>query len=268
MKVVLFCGGLGTRIREYSETIPKPMIPLGQQPILWHIMNYYSELGHSDFVLCLGHKANIIKEFFLNYRPQTYSDCVVSNFGSDVRMLGTPQQDWRITMIDTGIWRSIGERLWAVREHVKNEPYFLANYSDGLSDVDLTRMIEDFKASGKVASFLAVRPPLSLHFADIAPDGRVTAFRTSQQSEMWINGGFFIFRQDIFDYMRPGEDLVEKPFDRLIEKGLLTAHKHDGFWRAMDTLKDKQVFEDMIENGKTPWRVGSCRPCPPGPPQK
>ena len=135
MKVVLFCGGLGTRIREYSESVPKPMIPIGHQPILWHVMNYYSQYGHKDFVLCLGYKANTVKEFFLNYKTQTYGDVIVE--GSKVELLGPRQEDWRVAMIDTGVWRNIGSRLWAVRDHVKNEEMFLANYSDGLSDAPL-----------------------------------------------------------------------------------------------------------------------------------
>ena len=158
MKTVLFCGGLGTRIRDYSENIPKPMIPIGGKPILWHLMSYYSQYGHKDFILCLGYKANVIKEFFLNYRPHIYADCVVSGFGSNVETLGDPQQDWRVTMIDTGVWRSIGERLFAVRAHLEGEEMFLANYSDGLSDVDLPAMIETFKQSGKVACFVACPP--------------------------------------------------------------------------------------------------------------
>jgi len=256
MKVVLFCGGLGMRIREYSESIPKPMIPVGNQPILWHIMNYYSQYGHSDFVLCLGYKSNIIKEFFLNYRPHAFADCVVSGFGTTVELLSEPKPDWRVTLIDTGIWRNIGERLWAVRDQVKDEEIFLANYSDGLTDVDLDHMIERFKRSGKIACFLAVRPPLTYHLADIDADGQVREFRTSDRSEIWINGGYFLFRREIFDYMRQGEELVTNPFQRLIEAGLLSAHKYEGFWRTMDTLRDRQILEDMIEQGKMPWRVG------------
>src|SRR6185437_7992689 len=171
MKVVLFCGGLGTRIREYSENIPKPMIPVGNQPILWHVMHYYSQYGHSDFVLSLRYKANIIKHFFLNYRPQAFSDCGVSSFGSKIELLGGRQEDWRVTMIDTGIWRNIGQRLSAVRDHVRGEKMFLANYSDGLTDVDLDDMISKFSASDKLACFLAVRPPLTYHLAKIDETG-------------------------------------------------------------------------------------------------
>jgi glucose-1-phosphate cytidylyltransferase len=255
MKVVLFCGGFGTRIREYSESIPKPMIPIGGQPIMYHLMQYYAGYGHRDFVLCLGYKANYVKEFFLNHKPQTYADCVVSSYGQNVEMLDKPQEDWRITMRDTGTWRNIGERLWAVREHVQNEEMFLANYSDGLSNVDLSDMIAKFKQSNKVACFMAVRPPLTYHLVDMADDGKVNQFRSSDTSEIWINGGYFLFKPQIFDYMEPGEELVLKPFERLIADDQLMAYKHDGFWRSMDTLRDRQMLEDMVEKGQMPWRL-------------
>jgi len=256
MKTVLFCGGLGTRIREYSESVPKPMIPVGHQPILWHVMNYYAQNGHREFVLCLGYKAKVVKEFFFNYRPESDADCVVSGPDRRVEMLGAPQADWRVTLIDTGIWRNIGERLWAVRDYVKGESMFFANYSDGLTDVDLGDMVARFEASGKIACFLAVRPPLTYHMADIAPDGRVLAFSSSERSEIWINGGYFIFRPQIFDYMREGEELVLDPFNRLIAADQLMAYKHEGFWRSMDTLRDRQMLEDMVERGHMPWCVG------------
>jgi glucose-1-phosphate cytidylyltransferase len=253
MKTVLFCGGLGTRIRDVSESVPKPMIPIGDKPILWHLMHYYSQFGHRDFVLCLGYKANVVKEFFLNYKPQTYADCIVSGFGDNVEILGDPQRDWRIAMIDTGIWRNIGQRLWAVREHVAGEEMFLANYSDGLCDVNLDEMIAAFKASGKIGCFLAVRPSFSLHRVEMRPSGKVERIRASQDANLWINGGFFIFRKEIFDYMREGDELVEAPFRRLIEADQLMAFKHDGFWRPMDTLRDKQVLEDLVDKGTMPW---------------
>jgi len=253
MKVVLFCGGLGTRIRDYSDSVPKPMIPLGHQPILRHVMQYYSDYGHDEFVLCLGYKANVIKDFFLNSRPQTFADCVVSQGGRDVQLLDGVHKDWSVTLIDTGIWRNIGERLWAVRNFVKDEEIFLANYSDGLTDVDLDDMLSRFRASGKLACFLAVRPPLTYHLADIAEDGRVREFRTSTTSDIWINGGYFLFRGEIFDYMREGEELVLEPFARLIAEDKLMAYKHEGFWRSMDTLRDWQSLEDMVEKGNMPW---------------
>ncbi|MBD8554065.1 glucose-1-phosphate cytidylyltransferase [Rhizobium sp. CFBP 8762] len=252
MKVVLFCGGRGTRIREYAENVPKPMIPLGSQPILRHVMQYYSDFGHDDFILCLGYKANTIKDFFLNSRPQTFSDCIVSGDGK-VELLGQVQSNWRISLIDTGIWRNIGERLWAVREQLRGERMFIANYSDGLTDVDLDDMVAQFEASGKLACFLAVRPPLTYHLADIEPDGSVSQFRSSETSDIWINGGYFLLRGEIFDYMQEKEELVLEPFTRLIADNMLMAYKHEGFWRSMDTLRDWQVLEEMVERGDMPW---------------
>ncbi|MCL2384677.1 MAG: sugar phosphate nucleotidyltransferase [Alphaproteobacteria bacterium] len=256
MKVVLFCGGLGTRIREYSEAIPKPMVPVGHQPMLWHVMQYYSYYGHKDFVLCLGYKANVVKEFFLNHRPQVFADCVVSGFGSKIELLDKPEEDWRVSLIDTGIWRNIGERLWAVRDHVKDEPIFLANYSDGLTNVDLNDMLERFNKSGKLACFLAIRPQLTFHIADINSEGDVRGMRAWERADLWVNGGYFLFRPKIFEYMQEGEELVVEPFQRLAKANQLMAYKHEGFWRSMDTLRDRQVLEEMVEQGNMPWRLG------------
>jgi glucose-1-phosphate cytidylyltransferase len=257
MKVVLFCGGLGTRIRDYSENIPKPMVPIGHQPILWHVMQYYSQYGHHDFILCLGYKANVIKNYFLNYKQSESNDCIISDFGTKVEILGERPADWRITLVDTGIWRNIGERLLAVKDFVKNEEIFLANYSDGLTDAPLAEMIGRFKESSKIGCFIAIHPPINFHLAEFDEQGAVQRFRSSQQSDVWINGGYFIFRNEIFDYVRDGEELVLKPFNRLIEGGHLMAYKYEGFWRAMDTLRDKQALDEMVERGEMPWRVPS-----------
>ncbi len=256
MKVVLFCGGLGTRIREYSENVPKPMIPVGAQPILWHVMQYYRHYGHRDFILCLGYKANVIKDYFLNYKASAESDCVVSEFGSKIEILGEQPPDWRVTLVDTGVWRNIGERLFAVKDHLRGEDVFLANYSDGLTDVPLPEMIEFFKKSGKIGCFVAVRAPFNFHLAEFEGDGLVRRFRSNKELEVWINGGYFIFRKEIFDYMRDGEELVLEPFERLIKARELIAYRYEGFWRAMDTLRDRQVLEEMVEQGKVLWRPG------------
>jgi glucose-1-phosphate cytidylyltransferase len=254
MKVVLFCGGLGTRIRDYSESVPKPMIPIGHQPILWHLMEYYAGYGHDEFILCLGYKANVIKDYFLNHRPDAYADCVVDGSGR-VELLQKASKEWRTTLIDTGVWRNIGSRLLAVRDHLRGEELFMANYSDGLCDVNLDDMVARFKESGKIACFLAVRPPLTYHLVDMDNDGTVERFRSSETSQMWIHGGYFLMRPKIFDYMNDGEELVLEPFRRLIDDGQLMAYRHDGFWRSMDTLRDRQGLEDMVEQGRLPWRT-------------
>jgi glucose-1-phosphate cytidylyltransferase len=257
MKVVLFCGGLGTRIRDYSEAIPKPMILVGHQPILLHIMQYYSHFGHRDFILCLGYKANVIRDYFRNFDASAYSDCVISEFGKKVEVLGPRPPDWRITLVDTGIWRNIGQRLMAVKHLVQDQEYFLANYSDDLSDVPIPEMVDRLKKSGAVGIFVAVRPQFNFHLAEFEDDGTVNRIRTNQQSDIWINGGYFVFSNKIFDYMQDGEELVLEPFNRLIAERKLIAFKYEGFWRAMDTLQDKRVLEEMVEKGSTPWRIKS-----------
>jgi glucose-1-phosphate cytidylyltransferase len=257
MKVVLFCGGLGTRIREYSENIPKPMVPIGHHPILWHVMQYYSQYGHQDFILCLGYKANVIKEYFLNYKQTANSDCIISDFGQKIEILGERPPDWRITLVDTGTWRNIGERLLAVRHLVRDEEIFLANYSDGLTNAPLDEMIDCFKKSNKIGCFIAIHPPITFHLAEFDGQDSVRRLRSSQESEIWINGGYFSFRNKIFDFIQEGEELVVQPFERLIAGGHLMAYKYEGFWRAMDTLRDRQLLEDMVEHGDMPWRLRS-----------
>jgi glucose-1-phosphate cytidylyltransferase len=257
MKVVLFCGGLGTRIREYSESIPKPMVPIGHHPILWHVMQYYSQYGHQDFILCLGYKANVIKEYFLNYKQTANSDCIISDFGQKIEILGERPPDWRITLVDTGTWRNIGERLLAVRHLVRDEEIFLANYSDGLTNAPLDEMIDCFKKSNMIGCFIAIHPPITFHLAEFDGQDSVRRLRSSQESEIWINGGYFIFRNKIFDFIQDGEELVVQPFERLTAGGHLMAYKYEGFWRAMDTLRDRQLLEDMVEHGEMPWRLSS-----------
>ncbi len=247
MKVVLFCAGLGTRIRDYSEDIPKPMVPVGGQPILGHVMDYYRAYGHNEFVLCLGYKSEVIRDYFRTPRKKN----ALCNGRDGVR---TMKRD-EVMLVDTEPLYNIGQRLWSVRDLVAGEEMFMANYSDGLTNVDLDEMVERFRRSGKVACFLAVRPPLTYHVADIDEDGRVHSMLPAKQTELWINGGYFIFRPEIFDYMREGEELVVEPFQRLIEADQLLAFKHDGFWQSMDTLRDRQILEDLVARGCMPWSV-------------
>ena len=255
MKVVLFCGGMGMRLRDYSETVPKPLVPIGQRPILWHLMKYYAHFGHRDFVLCLGYRAEAIKDYFIHYDERLSNDFRLSRGGSEIELLGSDIADWTITFVDTGLEANIGERLAAVRPHLEGEEMFLANYADGLSDLDLGGYVAGFRASGAVASLVSVVAPQTFHLVEADGDGRVSGMHHVSRSDVRVNGGYFVFRQEIFDVLGPGEELVEQPFQRLIDRRQLLAHPHDGFWLAMDTFKDKTRFEDLVREGNTPWQV-------------
>jgi glucose-1-phosphate cytidylyltransferase len=256
MKVVLFCGGYGMRLRDYSETIPKPMVPLRNRPILWHVMKYYAHYGHKDFVLCLGYKGDAIKEYFLKYSECVSNDFVLSDGGKRVEMLRQDIEDWRITFVDTGLNANIGERLRAVRPFLEEEEVFLANYSDGLTDCPLPRIIERFRArNDTVATFIAVRPNHSFHVARLDEEDGVTGISDVRTANMWINGGYFVLHREIFDYLNAGEELVIEPFQRLITEGRLNACAYDGFWRGIDTFKDLSEMEGMITKGDGPWEA-------------
>jgi glucose-1-phosphate cytidylyltransferase len=258
LKVVLFCGGLGTRLREHSETVPKPMVSIGYRPIVWYLMKHYAHFGFKDFVLCLGYMGNVIKDYFLHYDECVSNDFVLSEGGRKVELLRRDIEDWRITFVDTGIQSNIGQRLLAVRHLLDGEEMFLANYSDGLCDLDLGKYVEWFRGSGGVAAFLAVRPTQSFHFVEVSGD-QVRSIQSASEISLRVNGGFFAFTAEIFDYVRPGEDLVEEPFRRLIAEKRLRARSHDGFWACMDTFKDKKRFDAMAESGDRPWEVWRAR---------
>jgi glucose-1-phosphate cytidylyltransferase len=254
MKVVLFCGGLGTRLREHSETIPKPLVPIGHQPILWHLMRYYAHFGHDEFILCLGHRADLIRDYFLNHDPALDADVRVSDPGRQVEFL-EDRVEWKVSLVDTGISANIGERLRAVSPYLDGEELFLANYSDGLSDLPLPDYIDDFRSSHAVAQFVSVKPSQTFHPVQVDDDGLVSDLRPVDDSEIWINGGFFVLRSQIFEYLRDGEDLVEAPFQRLIHDQKLRSQKYNGFWASMDTLKDKVAFDARYAERNAPWMV-------------
>ena len=256
MKVVLFCGGLGMRLREYSESIPKPMVPLGYRPILWNIMKYYAHFGHKDFILCLGHKADMIKDYFINYKEYISNDFVFTNGGKSISLLNSDIDDWNITFVDTGISSNIGMRLSKVKDFLKDEEMFLANYSDGLTDLNLNNMIEDFKnQKDQVGAFMAYQPTQSFHVVSLQDDGHVKRISHIGDSGLWINAGYFVLRNEIFDHMKYGEELVDQPFQRLIEHNRLHAYKFNGFWASMDTFKDKQTLDDRYAKGQASWEV-------------
>ena len=209
MKVVLFCGGLGMRMRDGVTSAPKPMAMIGERPLLWHVMRYYAHFGHTDFVLCLGYGASSVKDFFLNYDETRSNDFVLENGARKVTLFNTDISDWRITFVDTGLNSPIGERLRRVRHFVEDEPMFLANYADVLTDAPLPDMIERFEASDAVASLLAVPLQSSHHVVDIGDDGVITQVTPVRDLRQWENGGYFVLRPEIFDDLNEGEDLVE-----------------------------------------------------------
>jgi len=256
MKVVLFCGGAGMRLRGYADDVPKPMVQIGTRPILWHLMKYYAHFGHKDFVLCLGYKGNCIKDYFLHYDESVSNDFVWSNGGKRVEMLNRDIDDWTITFVETGANANIGQRLKAIEPYVRDEEIFLANYGDGLSDLPLPVMLDRFRESGAIASLLLVQPTSSFDIVHAEPDGSVKEIRPIPSTDIWINGGFFAMRREIFGYIRPGEELVREPFQRLIDQQALLAYKYRGFWQCMDTFKDKQHLE-TLNQAVAPWKVWS-----------
>jgi glucose-1-phosphate cytidylyltransferase len=254
MKVVLFCGGLGLRIRD-NENIPKPMVTIGYRPILWHVMKYYAHFGHKDFVLCLGHRGDAIKNYFLNYSECVSNDFTLSDGGKKLDLVASDIHDWKITFVDTGLNSNIGQRLKAVQPYVRDEPVFLASYTDGLTNLPFADQFEQFRAQDAVASFVSVKPHLSYHVVTTDPTGRVTAIEDISRTRIRINGGYFILKQEIFDYLGDGEELVREPFHRLLKEGKLTAYEYDNFWMAMDTFKDRQQLEEIYATGSAPWEV-------------
>jgi len=255
VKVVIFCGGQGLRMREASAVAPKPMVPIGSRPVLWHVMKYYAHFGFTDFVLCLGYKAEAIKHFFLTYSEAMTNDFVLSDGGTNVRLVKTDIHDWNIAFVDTGLRSSIGERLRAVRHLLTDDEIFLANYGDTLTDADLPAMIRRAQEEAVMASFLAVRPNYSFHVVSMRPDGRVRAMRDVMGSDIWINGGYFVMRREFLDSLGPGEDLVGEPLQRLLDVGQVLGQRHEGFWAPMDTLKDQQWLESLHESGAAPWQL-------------
>jgi glucose-1-phosphate cytidylyltransferase len=255
VKVVIFCGGLGMRLREYSETIPKPMVAIGYRPILWHVMRYYAHFGHKEFILCLGYKGDSIKRYFLEYDETASNDFVMSEGGKKIDLLASDIHDWKITFVDTGLSSNIGTRLQAARPFLEGEEMFLANYSDGVSDLPLSDMIEHFRCRDAVACFVGVVPTQTFHLVRADESGWVRSISHVKEVGMRINGGFFVMRPEIFDWMKPGEELVQEPFQRLAGAGKLLSYPYDGFWACMDTFKEKQLLEDLYTRGQVPWEV-------------
>jgi glucose-1-phosphate cytidylyltransferase len=262
MKVVLFCGGAGMRLRGYSEDVPKPMVTIGARPVLWHVMKYYAHFGHKDFILCLGYKANVIKNYFLEYEESVSNDFVFSQGGRQLEFMQRDIDDWRITFVDTGQRSTIGDRLRLVEPYLEGEDVFLANYSDGLTDFPLPKLIDEFARRDGYATFLSVQPrSSSLDTVHLGENGSVQAIRCMRDSNVWVNGGYFVMRKDVFRYLKPGEEFVYEPMQRMISEGRVWSQRYDGFWQCMDTFKDKQILDELEASGAAPWCVwknGNC----------
>ena len=255
MKVVLFCGGLGTRLRDMSGGLPKPMVNIGSRPILWHIMKYYAHYGHREFILCLGYKADAIKSFFLNYDQCLSSDFTLANGSKQMHHGDSDISDWSITCVETGLRSNVGQRLKAVEKYLKDDEYFLANYADALTDMHLPDEIDYFKRSGKLACFVCVKPSQSFSVVSLEQGDCVETIDFVRNTNIMINGGYFVFRRELFKYMKEGEELVVEPFNRLIRDKQLLGYRYDKFWYCMDTFKEQQELNDMFEKGNAPWEV-------------
>lgn len=264
MKVVLFCGGLGMRMRADNQSLPKPMMPIGHRPVLWHVMRYYAHFGHTEFVLCLGYGADAVKDYFLNYRETGSNDFVLTKGGQHVELLSTDISDWTITFVDTGVDTAIGERLRRVRPYLEGDEIFLANYGDVLTDAPMDTLVDDFADGDAAGQFLAVKPQDSFHVVDIGEDGKVSGLVPVADMAMWINGGYFVLRQAIFDYLLEGEDLVMDACVRAARDGRFRAVRYDGFWAPMDTLKERSALESMYRTGVSPWALWKDAPTSPG----
>jgi glucose-1-phosphate cytidylyltransferase len=262
MKVVLFCGGFGVRMGEDAGNLPKPMIRIGDRPILWHLMHYFAEWGHNEFILCLGHKGDVIKEYFLNFNEALLNDFRLERSGSDTRveLLNRNPANWSIVFADTGVHSTIAQRLKAVERYLGDDDEFLASYGDGLTDAPLDSMIQAFRSSGKTVQFLSVRAPISLHAVTADEAGIVRRVVDISQSEIRINGGFFVCRRELLDWIEPGDELVEQTMARLIEREEVCTYSYDGFFRPMDTMKDRQQLETLYESGAAPWWSTAATP--------
>ncbi|MCG3770999.1 MAG: Glucose-1-phosphate cytidylyltransferase [Nitrosomonadaceae bacterium] len=259
MKVVILCGGYGTRIRDVADDIPKPMILIGRYPILWHIMKYYANYGHQEFILCLGYKSQAIKDFFLNYEAHTKDFTIVLGRGGDVRFhTDHDEANWQVTLADTGLDAMTGARIRKIRSYIGGDEHFMLTYGDGVGDIDIASLLAFHAAHGKILTVTGVRPPG--RFGELVADrvGCVSEFNEKPQATAGrISGGFFICRREIFDYLDEREELVfeQEPMNRLVADGQLMLYPHDGFWQPMDTHREYILLNRLFDSGKAPWVV-------------
>jgi glucose-1-phosphate cytidylyltransferase len=257
MKVVILCGGYGTRIRDVADDIPKPMIPIGDRPIVWHIMKYYSTFGHNDFVLCLGYKSEVIKNYFVNYEAR--ANDIQITLGKDSGVGYATAHDeagWKITMAETGLNALTGARINRIKKYIGDDKYFMLTYGDGVGDVDIDALLAFHKSHGKIATLTGVRPPGRFGELEIGPNKEVLGFNEKPQASAGrINGGFFILNTEVFDYLSDDERLMfeQEPIKKLVADGQLMVFEHDGFWQPMDTSRDYALLNGLYNDKKAPW---------------
>ena len=254
MKVIILAGGFGTRLSEYTETIPKPMVTVGGKPIIWHIMRSYAHFGHKDFYLALGYKAEVIKEYFLHYRSLN-ADFTVDLSNGSVVPHQTDETDWKVTLVHTGLESMTGGRVKRLQEFIGNEPFMLT-YGDGVADIDLEALLNFHKSHGKMVTVSAVHP--GARFGEIEmQEQQVISFQEKPQTgQSWINGGYFIIEPEFFDLIEGDQTILERePLEKVAETGELMAFHHDGYWQCMDTRRDRDQLEALWESGHAPWKV-------------
>lgn len=259
MKVAILCGGYGTRIRDVADDIPKPMIPVGGFPILWHIMKYYAHWGHHKFVLCLGYKGQVVKDFFLSYEAHT-KDFTITLGGNKpiVYHNGHTESDWQVTLVETGLKALTGARIKRVQKYMVGEDNFMLTYGDGVGDIDLDKLVQFHLSHGKILTVTGVRPPG--RFGELASDsgGKVIEFNEKPQASGGkISGGFFVCRKELFDYLNDREDLTfeQEPMRLLVRDGQMMVYEHDGFWQPMDTYRDYKLLNGLYDKGEAPWMI-------------
>lgn len=256
MKTVILAGGFGTRIGEETHLIPKPMINIGDMPILWHIMKHYSAHGFNDFIICCGYKQYVIKEFFADYYLHT-SD-VTFDFTAESRMTvhNNCTEPWKVTLVDTGLNTMTGGRVKRIKDYVGDETFMLT-YGDGVADVDIRKLVDFHKNHGKIATLTAIQPSGRFGTLEIQRNNTISAFREKSQEDVgWVNGGFMVLEPEVMDYIEGDATYFERyPMEKLAEDGQLMAYPHQGFWQCMDTLRDKEQLEKLWASGNAPWKA-------------